>query len=230
MFITNRALSRRTILRGMGATLALPFLDAMVPVFGARPRRPLPCAGSARCSCPLGERPGLLGSDDDGRQLRAERDHEAARGVPEPHDGGVAALRSARRPRHDGGGLAERRHPEADARRERQQRRDGRSGHRRSDRAGDADAVARAGDRGLHRLDRRLRPVVQLRLHEHHLVEERDHADADGDQSAQRVRAHVRPPGHERAAAGADGHRPQRARFAARGAQGAEQAAWAART
>ena len=33
MFIANRALSRRTILRGMGATLALPFLDAMVPVF-----------------------------------------------------------------------------------------------------------------------------------------------------------------------------------------------------
>jgi len=31
MFLTNRSLSRRTILRGMGATLALPFLDAMVP-------------------------------------------------------------------------------------------------------------------------------------------------------------------------------------------------------
>ena len=31
MFITKRALSRRTVLRGMGATLALPFLDAMVP-------------------------------------------------------------------------------------------------------------------------------------------------------------------------------------------------------
>ena len=44
-----------------------------------------------------------------------------------------------------------------------------------------------------------------------------------------RVRAHVRPPRHERAAAGADGDRPQRARFAARGAQGVEQGAWAAR-
>ena len=31
MFITKRSLSRRTMLRGMGATLALPFLDAMVP-------------------------------------------------------------------------------------------------------------------------------------------------------------------------------------------------------
>src|SRR5437667_9112785 len=29
----NRSLPRRTLLRGMGATLALPFLDAMVPAF-----------------------------------------------------------------------------------------------------------------------------------------------------------------------------------------------------
>ncbi len=31
MFITKRHLSRREVLRGMGATVALPFLDAMVP-------------------------------------------------------------------------------------------------------------------------------------------------------------------------------------------------------
>jgi hypothetical protein len=31
MFITNRPLPRRTVLKGMGATLALPFLEAMVP-------------------------------------------------------------------------------------------------------------------------------------------------------------------------------------------------------
>jgi len=31
MFITNRHISRRTVLRGMGATVALPFLEAMVP-------------------------------------------------------------------------------------------------------------------------------------------------------------------------------------------------------
>ena len=29
----QRALPRRTVLRGVGATLALPFLDAMVPAF-----------------------------------------------------------------------------------------------------------------------------------------------------------------------------------------------------
>ena len=30
MFITRQALSRRTMLRGMGATVALPFLEAML--------------------------------------------------------------------------------------------------------------------------------------------------------------------------------------------------------
>jgi hypothetical protein len=32
MFIANKHLSRRTLLRGFGASLALPFLDAMIPV------------------------------------------------------------------------------------------------------------------------------------------------------------------------------------------------------
>jgi hypothetical protein len=35
MIITKMALSRRTVLRGMGMTLALPFLDAMVPALSA---------------------------------------------------------------------------------------------------------------------------------------------------------------------------------------------------
>ena len=41
MFITKMSLPRRTFLRGMGATLALPLLDAMVPALtaAARPRR-----------------------------------------------------------------------------------------------------------------------------------------------------------------------------------------------
>ncbi len=39
MIITKKALSRRTVLRGMGATVALPLLDAMVPALSARARR-----------------------------------------------------------------------------------------------------------------------------------------------------------------------------------------------
>ena len=39
MIITKMALPRRSFLRGMGATLALPFLDAMVPALSAAPGR-----------------------------------------------------------------------------------------------------------------------------------------------------------------------------------------------
>ena len=35
MFVTKRSLPRRTFLRGLGATVALPLLDAMVPSFTA---------------------------------------------------------------------------------------------------------------------------------------------------------------------------------------------------
>ena len=38
MIITRKALPRRTFLRGLGATVALPFLDAMVPSMTALAR------------------------------------------------------------------------------------------------------------------------------------------------------------------------------------------------
>ena len=40
MIVTRKALSRRTILRGMGATLALPLLDAMIPALTAAAETP----------------------------------------------------------------------------------------------------------------------------------------------------------------------------------------------
>jgi hypothetical protein len=49
MFITKKAISRRTVLRGVGATLALPLLEAMVPALtpvvrtAAAPQRRLGC-------------------------------------------------------------------------------------------------------------------------------------------------------------------------------------------
>ena len=39
MFVTKTALSRRTILRGLGTALALPFLDAMTPAFARGQQR-----------------------------------------------------------------------------------------------------------------------------------------------------------------------------------------------
>src|SRR2546425_5929163 len=46
MIITKKAIPRRTVLRGIGATFALPFLDAMVPAFG----RTLAAANTSRLS------------------------------------------------------------------------------------------------------------------------------------------------------------------------------------
>jgi len=40
MFITRMAVPRRTFLRGLGTTLALPMLDAMVPALAAAPKAP----------------------------------------------------------------------------------------------------------------------------------------------------------------------------------------------
>src|SRR5208282_849889 len=33
MFVTKKAISRRTVLRGVGAAIALPLLDSMIPAF-----------------------------------------------------------------------------------------------------------------------------------------------------------------------------------------------------
>jgi hypothetical protein len=40
MFITKKPLARRTFLRGLGATVALPLLDAMVPAFASNVKTP----------------------------------------------------------------------------------------------------------------------------------------------------------------------------------------------
>jgi hypothetical protein len=44
MIVTKKAISRRTILRGMGATVALPLLDAMVPALTAAANTPAKAA------------------------------------------------------------------------------------------------------------------------------------------------------------------------------------------
>lgn len=65
MFITKRAIPRRTFLRGAGATVALPLLDAMVPALGA---------GSDRLTrysfihVPHGASPGYWMPSGDGKQ------------------------------------------------------------------------------------------------------------------------------------------------------------------
>src|SRR5579862_8166865 len=45
MFVTKKALARRTFLRGAGATLALPLLDSMIPALRAKTPQPTPRLG-----------------------------------------------------------------------------------------------------------------------------------------------------------------------------------------
>src|SRR4051812_16072771 len=42
MIVTRKAIPRRTMLRGLGATLALPLLDGMIPAFTAQTRTATP--------------------------------------------------------------------------------------------------------------------------------------------------------------------------------------------
>ena len=62
MFITKMSLPRRTFLRGMGVTLALPLLESMVPALTAMARTaaaPNPTRRFGAIFVPLGERPGF---------------------------------------------------------------------------------------------------------------------------------------------------------------------------
>ena len=52
MVITKRFLDRRTVLRGMGAALALPLLDSMVPALSAASKTAAkPAMRLASCMC-----------------------------------------------------------------------------------------------------------------------------------------------------------------------------------
>jgi hypothetical protein len=58
MFVTKRSVSRRTVLKGVGATLALPFLDAMVPAVTALAKTAAqPALRFGAVFVPMGERP-----------------------------------------------------------------------------------------------------------------------------------------------------------------------------
>lgn len=70
MFITKRHLPRRTFLRGIGATVALPLLDAMVPAMAATP------AGKSRYSflhVPHGAAPGYWRPTGAGKDWQLSR-------------------------------------------------------------------------------------------------------------------------------------------------------------
>ena len=98
MFITKLSLPRRTFLRGAGAAVALPLLEAMVPAVTAlakTPGKPQPRFGAIYF--PNGAILEQWTPVDHGEGLRVHADVEAARAVPrvdcrgnESHQGGDA--------------------------------------------------------------------------------------------------------------------------------------------
>ena len=113
--------------------------------------------------------------------------------------GGTAAGRDRRRPLGRGR-VHVRRQAKEDCRCGRLQRHDDRPDHRAEDRHAVADSVAAAGRRRSRRELEQLRRRLQLHLHQHDLVGVADLAAADGAESADGVRAHVRRRQHGRGA------------------------------
>jgi len=57
MIITKKALPRRTFLRGVGATIAIPFLDAMIPALGSAAQTLEPARRMGYFYIPMGSNP-----------------------------------------------------------------------------------------------------------------------------------------------------------------------------
>ena len=172
MFVTKKHLSRRTVLRGLGATVALPLLDAMIPgSHGARAH-----GGRADAEARL-------------HLLSARRDHGAS-GRRQPKARASSSRRCSsrsRRSRASSRSSAASRTSTPRVRRTRSRRARGcrasaprishdpvRRRHGRPDRGaahrpGHAAAVARGCDRGSRRR-RRLRPQLRLQLRRDDLV------------------------------------------------------------
>ena len=227
MFITKKALPRRTFLRGVGATLGLPLLDAMVPALSALAQTPanpvkrlgfvyLP-NGVARNFTginywtPTGEGAGfelspILSPLAPYRNrllvVSGLAQHQADAfddGANGDHTRGTSSWLT---------GVHCKRTEGADVR-------NGVSADQIAAPASGPDdgaAVAGAGDRS--QLPRRsVREQLQLRLPEHTRVELGYDAAADGEQSAHRVRAALRRWWHARAAPGAGEAQPEHPRL-----------------
>ena len=78
MFITKKHLPRRTFLRGaLGAMIAMPFFDAMIPALSRAGVEPaVPVRGDLH---PERDLPAAVASGTGRQQLRVQADHAAAR-------------------------------------------------------------------------------------------------------------------------------------------------------
>ena len=229
MIVTKKALARRTVLRGLGASIALPLLDGMVPAFAAirntaaqpTPRLSIVYTGNGAVMADW--TPELEGPAFEFSPILAPlapfRDRvlvvsglDNAPGLARPGEpaGGHGRI---------GGAFPDRRAREADRGcgfrsgcLDRPDRRD-------PPRPADAAVIAR-GRPGVDRVRRRVRRRVQLRLRHDDLLAHADDAAADGEQPAGRLRAALRRQSEHRSSrpSGAHSDRSQHSRF--RGRQG----------
>ena len=96
MFVTKKAIPRRTVLRGIGATLALPLLDGMVPALTALGRSAAkPALRFGAVYVPNGMVMQNWTPADRGNRLRAHTDPAAAGAVSRPADRAVGARDAA---------------------------------------------------------------------------------------------------------------------------------------
>ena len=204
MFVTKKSLSRRTVLKGLGAAVGLPFLESMIPAFtplakaaAAPPRRfgvvYFPNGAIMQQFTPATAGDGfeftpILKPLRTVQRLsdRCDESHALPSGQP-----GWRSRGQRRR-------ISDRRVAEANRSRRCSRQHHDRSDRCQADRPGYAAAVARTGDRRFHRLCRRLLAGIQLRLHEHDLMAHADHSAADGNESARGIRTDFRRSGQRR--------------------------------
>ena len=219
MFITKKHLSRRTVLRGIGATVSLPLLDAMIPARTALAQTAAaPKVRMGFVYFPHGAIMSKWTPEAEGAQFDLLPDPRAPAAVQEPaHDRERPREQACGGPdaRDHAGHLAQQRYAAHQPRPVR--RHHGRPDRGATHRPRDAAAVARGVD-GRSRGRRRVRSQLRLQLRRDDLVPYAVHAAADGVQPAKAVPAAVRPGRHARRARAAREAVRERARR--RGRQG----------
>ena len=206
---------------GYGRGCRPAFLEAMVPALtpiAQTAANPLKRFGVV--FVPLGERPGFWTPTKAGADFEFTTILNSLEPLPELDHYCFRVVQSARRTRRQRGGMAQRIGSLPNHRRKRQGGRHGGSGHCQQNRSGHALPFARIGDRGFHRMDRRLRHGLQLCLHEYDFLEKRHHAASHGNQSPRGLRTHVRTTRHEDSKARSHAGEPQHSGFGSGGCCG----------
>ena len=221
MFITKTALPRRTFLRGMGVTLGLPLLDAMVPAASALANTAAkPVRRLGFVYIPNGAVMTHWQPEGNGKLKElsptlsplapfqdqvivpiglSQKQAEALGDGNGEHSRAGTVFLSGVHPKETEG---------ADVRNGITADQNRRAAHRWRH----AAALARVGD-GADLPHRQLRQRLFLRLHQQHLVADGDHPEPARDEPAHRLPADVRRRRHARGAAGADAGGPQHPRL-----------------